>query len=50
MKKLYLSRFNQELPMALEYYKLHNYSCPIALVSSEEILANNKYNLSAVFD
>jgi len=36
--------------MALEYNKLHNYGCSIALVSSEEILANDKHNLSTLLD
>jgi hypothetical protein len=50
MKKLYQSRSDQELPIALKYNNLLNHSCSIALVSSKEILANNKYNLSAVLD
>jgi hypothetical protein len=50
MKKLYQSRSNQELPIALEYNNLLNYSCFIALISSKEILANNKHNLLAVLD
>jgi len=37
--------------MALEYNKLHNYGFgSIALVSSEEILANDKHNLSTLLD
>ena len=48
--KLYLSRSTQRLQMALEYNKVHNYSCSIALVSSEEILANDKHNLSTLLD
>jgi hypothetical protein len=48
MNKLYQSRSNQELPIAIEYNNLLNYSCSIALVSPKEILANNKYNLSVL--
>jgi len=48
--KLYLSKSTQQLQMALEYNKLHNYSCSIALVSSEKILANDKHNLLTLLD
>ena len=43
-----LSRSNQELSVTFEYNGLLNDSWYIALVSSKEILANDKQNLSVV--
>jgi hypothetical protein len=46
--KPYLSRSNQELSVAFEYNRLLYNSWYIAFVSSEEILANDRYSLSVV--
>jgi hypothetical protein len=43
-----LSRSIQELSVTFEYNGLLNDSWYIAFVSSEEILANDKYSLSVV--